>query len=250
MSLRRSARVATNTASEAKSEKVVAKAEKLAKTASAPKKRKNQASANSLARASMEEAEGSIIPTLDLPFAIPDLPSTPLPKRRKAPSESPVKPPPFTPTPSGVGLIVSGARKAKTTKKDEVDLKSRPAEPHVTNAPVLTPGGTQVVAYQSSPDKPSSSQDIPSASQESPAKKRKAKAVVPPDVGALPAASTDIDQLLKDAEAYLVKVDPTLKELVENHQCKMFTPEGLREVVDPFTALSSGIIGQQVSQIP
>jgi len=35
--------------------------------------------------------------------------------------------------------------------------------------------------------------------------------------------------------------------LIEKHHCKIFSPEGLREVVDPFTALASSIIGQQVS---
>jgi DNA-3-methyladenine glycosylase II len=103
-----------------------------------------------------------------------------------------------------------------------------------------------VVAYTSSPAKPST----PSASQEapdaSPAKKRKAKEMVPPDVGVLNKPTATIDTLLKDAEEFLCKVDPKLRPLVEKHKCKVFSPEGLREVVDPFTALSSGIIGQQV----
>jgi hypothetical protein len=30
----------------------------------------------------------------------------------------------------------------------------------------------------------------------------------------------------------------------------MFSPDGLKEVVDPFTALASGIIGQQVCLAP
>lgn len=57
-----------------------------------------------------------------------------------------------------------------------------------------------------------------------------------------------MDRLLKDAEEHLVKVDQTgrLEGLIQGHKCKVFSPEGLREVVDPFTALSSGIIGQQV----
>lgn len=42
-------------------------------------------------------------------------------------------------------------------------------------------------------------------------------------------------------------MDPKLEVLIGKHHCKMFSPEGLREVVDPFTALASGIIGQQVS---
>lgn len=41
-------------------------------------------------------------------------------------------------------------------------------------------------------------------------------------------------------------VDPKLRVVVEKHSCRMFSPEGLREVVDPFVELSSGIIGQQV----
>ena len=43
-----------------------------------------------------------------------------------------------------------------------------------------------------------------------------------------------------------MKVDPKMEALVKKHHCKVFSPEGLKEVVDPFTALSSGIIGQQV----
>lgn len=93
------------------------------------------------------------------------------------------------------------------------------------------------MAYHSSPVKPE---------DPSPVKKRKAKELVPPDVGALKPASTDIDTLLKEAEAYLISVDPKLKGLIEKHHCKMFSPEGLREVVDPFTALASSIMGQQV----
>lgn len=57
-----------------------------------------------------------------------------------------------------------------------------------------------------------------------------------------------MDTLLKDAEAFLVRVDETgrLSRLVETQKCKMFSPEGLKEVVEPFTALASGIMGQQV----
>ena len=66
-------------------------------------------------------------------------------------------------------------------------------------------------------------------------------------MGVVNQPSATIDTLLRDAEAYLVEVDPKLGPLVEKHKCAVFSPEGMREVVDPFTALSSGIIGQQVS---
>lgn len=54
--------------------------------------------------------------------------------------------------------------------------------------------------------------------------------------------------LLRDAETFLVRADETgkLAGLVDKHRCGIFSPEGLGEVVDPFTALASGIIGQQV----
>ena len=46
-----------------------------------------------------------------------------------------------------------------------------------------------------------------------------------------------------------MRVDPKLKTLVEKHRCDVFTPEGLREVVEPFEKLTSGIIGQQVRSV-
>jgi DNA-3-methyladenine glycosylase II len=113
---------------------------------------------------------------------------------------------------------------------DDLASMNRPADPHLTNAPVLTPNGSQVVV------------------NDSPARKRKA-AELPPDVGSpLKPANSTIETLLKDAEAYLINVDETgrLEKLIEKHHCKLFSPDGLREVVDPFTALASGIIGQQV----
>jgi DNA-3-methyladenine glycosylase II len=94
-----------------------------------------------------------------------------------------------------------------------------------------------VQAYVSSPAEPT---------DPSPVKKRKAKEIVPPDVGAIPPASTDIDNLLKEAEDFLIKTDPKLEKVVRGHQCGIFSPDGLREVVSPFESLGKGIIGQQV----
>ena len=187
------------------------------------------------------------VPTPDMPRGAEEglsLPSTPVSKKRrktKTDGVSPAKTVPFTPTPSGVGLIAGPeniARKPKNRAKtknadhmlDSLASINRPAAPDVTNAPVLTSNGSQVVI------------------NDSPARKRKA-ADLPPDVGSphKPANST-IETLLKDAEAYLVKVDETekLAKLIENQRCKLFSPEGLSEAVDPFTALASGIMGQQV----
>jgi DNA-3-methyladenine glycosylase II len=52
--------------------------------------------------------------------------------------------------------------------------------------------------------------------------------------------------ILQQALDHLVKVEPKLKVVVEKHHCKVFSAEGLAEVVDPFVNLTSGIIGQQV----
>lgn len=251
MSLRRSTRISTSTTPTVPEPAAYGKVKTKppSKPTNPSKKRKSRASTTSTSppKLSKEEAAESIFAPDPQPvFAVPELPATPLPKRRKAAEESPSKPPPFTPTPSGVGLLShTHPGEGKHPLQSPVNSKPRPAEPHATNAPLSTPGGSRVTAYTSSPVNPTT----PSASQEehgaSPAKKRKAKEV-PPDVGVLNKPTATVDTLLKDAEEFLCKVDPKLKPLVEKHKCKVFSPEGLREVVDPFTALSSGIMGQQV----
>ncbi|KAH8730229.1 DNA glycosylase [Phaeosphaeriaceae sp. PMI808] len=235
MSLRRSARVASgNTAiiPEVKLTKGAVKYNKVEKPVAAPKKRKSRASATASSNEFMPVKTES-------DFVVPEPPATPLPKKRRAAaSESPIKPSPFTPTPSGVGLIAASSSEYGHPMEDLASTNPRPAEPHATNAALSTPGGSHVVAYQSSPVKPE---------DPSPVKKQKAKELVPPDVGALNAPTSNIDTLLKEAEVYLINVDPKFQGLIEKHHCKMFSPEGLREVIDPFTALASSIMGQQVS---
>jgi DNA-3-methyladenine glycosylase II len=245
---------ATTTAeAELKSKSATSKKAALSKKATASRKRKipepepepsvgtittaSNISENLTSNGTPPEHNGAISP-----------PATPLPtqrqRRKKADTVSPAKPVPFTPTPSGVGLIAGSENVLKANGKVREDHmfdslatlnRKRPAAPDVTNAPVLTPSGSQVVV------------------NDSPSKKRKANDL-PPDVGSPMKSTSTIDTLLQDAEAYLIKVDKELRangrleRLIAGHQCKMFSPEGLREVVDPFTALASGIIGQQVRQ--
>jgi DNA-3-methyladenine glycosylase II len=45
----------------------------------------------------------------------------------------------------------------------------------------------------------------------------------------------------------LISIDEKMRPLVERNHCKMFSPEGLAEKIDPFESLASGIISQQVS---
>ncbi|RAR11625.1 DNA glycosylase [Stemphylium lycopersici] len=250
MSLRRSARVASTNTSEvpaSKSQADGARYETVSKSNATAKKRKptkagatpSPADTTKEPKTSARRKKASDEP--DSKVLSQPHPATPLPKKRKSTSTagSPINPPPFTPTPAAVAVLSKGKTESDHPLDDLSQFQPRAAEPHATNATLATPNGSHTVqAYGSSPAR---------TEDPSPARKRKAKELVPPDVGAIPSASTDIDRLLKDAEAHLVGVDPTLKALVEKHHCKIFSPEGLSEVVDPFTALSSGIIGQQVS---
>jgi DNA-3-methyladenine glycosylase II len=53
--------------------------------------------------------------------------------------------------------------------------------------------------------------------------------------------------LLEVACEHLIKVDERMRPLIEKHHCKVFSPEGLADKIDPFESLTSGIISQQVS---
>ncbi|CAN9278526.1 unnamed protein product [Alternaria alternata] len=241
MSLRRSARVASNITPvplDVKTQDSVAKYEKVSKASVPAKKRKTtKAPAKTLPDATKSESTTNGAESSDSVNPASFLPATPLPKKRKAVSkstsepESPLKPPSFTPTPAGASIYSS------TSLFSPPNPTTRPAAPHTTNANLATPNGSHVVqAYASSPAK---------SADPSPAKRRKAKEIVPPDVGAIPPASTDIDNLLKDAEEFLIKTDSKLERVVRGHKCEIFSPDGLREVVRPFESLGKGIIGQQ-----
>lgn len=52
--------------------------------------------------------------------------------------------------------------------------------------------------------------------------------------------------ILDEALAHIVKVEPRLRPVVEKHHCHVFSLEGLSEEIDPFRSLVSGIISQQV----
>lgn len=98
---------------------------------------------------------------------------------------------------------------------------NRLADPNLTNAPLLSPESSRLVA--------------PKYTTASPSK-------------APPASNrTTTATLLEEACAHLIKVDPRMKPLIEAHPCRIFSPEGLAEQIDPFESLCSGIISQQVS---
>ncbi len=99
----------------------------------------------------------------------------------------------------------------------------RPAEPHRTNAPLITPKGSRLVTYN---------QETADAS---------------PSKTGIPRPTTTTSHILDEACAHLIKMEPMLQPLIERHYCRVFCPEGLAEECDPFRSLCSSIMAQQVS---
>ncbi|KAK3957067.1 DNA-3-methyladenine glycosylase [Pseudoneurospora amorphoporcata] len=183
--------------------------------APAPKSRKRKVSAEG------EEPAPSSSTTTE-----PPLPSTP--QKLKVSKKAP--PPPATPTPAAAALLSSPAAAAQ--KKPKPAAVSRLADPNKTNAPLLSPQTSRVVS--SSPIKP---RDDTEEEEEGPLSPSKAKVY----------NTTTTENLLEKACAHLIAVDPRMKPLIDKHPCRIFSPEGLAEQIDPFESLVSSIISQQVS---
>lgn len=149
------------------------------------------------------------------------VPVTPAKKTASRRTPAKAKVPLLTPTPSLVNVIrapySTGNADGSPARPD------RPVEPHITNAPLVTPGGTQHLAYEDA---------LPDSS---------------PSKTGLPRPTATANTLLDKACAHLISVDPRMKPIIEQHHCNIFSATGLAEVIDPFQSLSSGIIGQQVS---
>lgn len=145
---------------------------------------------------------------------VDDVPSTPT-KRRARLNEAisvPATPPSQTPGPFGFG--------ASPLKKPRTPAVTRLADPRSTNAPLISPMTSRIVA-----PKP--------ADGASPSK--------------TPGPRTTSANLLEEACAHLISVDARMKPLVEKYTCSTFTPERLSEKIDPFACLAGSIISQQVS---
>ncbi|KAK2625076.1 hypothetical protein QTJ16_005445 [Diplocarpon rosae] len=133
------------------------------------------------------------------------------PKRRKAAKSTP----PVTPTSSAICLMTAPFASSMAPL-----AVNRLVVPNGTNATLITPETHRVIS-----NKP--------VDQVSPSKDSKIK-------------STS-GNILDEAVAHLIKIEPKLKPVIEKHPCYMFSPEGLAEEIDPFMSLTSGIISQQVS---
>ncbi|PGH16420.1 hypothetical protein AJ79_01751 [Helicocarpus griseus UAMH5409] len=100
---------------------------------------------------------------------------------------------------------------------------SRPIDPHLTTATLRTPRGSHLTAYPERPEDAS------------------------PSKTGLPRPPTTTGTLLEEAVAHLLSVAPQLQPVIAKYPCPLFSPAGLAEEIDPFNALASSIIGQQVS---
>ena len=146
-------------------------------------------------------------------------PSTPPAKRKRISPQAKLQT-----TPPG-SVAASGTLNDLNPSSDvsHPEPPSRPAEPHATNATLKTPGGSRLVPF---------SKEIVDSS---------------PVKGGLKQPTTTTQQLLEQACAHLINIDPRMRPLIERHHCRIFSPEGLAEVIDPFESLCSGIMSQQVS---
>jgi DNA-3-methyladenine glycosylase II len=155
-------------------------------------------------------------------LAVPKVPENPNKIRNQASASVSVAPLLSTPNSSQVNLIADNNPNPTTPEKATPSRRRRKVEPHATNAPLQTPGGSRITTYPSQ--------------------------VFEADFQT-PSQQTDIlttDNVLEKACAHLISIDPRLKTVIDQHHCRMFSPEGLAEEVEPFIALASGIIGQQV----
>ncbi|KAK3942241.1 putative gpd superfamily base excision dna repair protein [Diplogelasinospora grovesii] len=184
------------------------------------------------ARSRKRKAE-TTAPEAEAPAPTQPEQATPVTPQRRRPVKKDATPP-ATPTPSAVGLMAeshspfpnnnsnSDGPTTPLPKKPRSAAVSRLAGPDMTNAPLLSPQTSRLIA--SSPIDSVSPSKIPS----------------------LPGRTTTAN-ILEEACAHLIKVDSRMKPLIEKQHCRIFSPEGLAEEVDPFEALASGIISQQVS---
>ncbi|KAF2720772.1 DNA glycosylase [Polychaeton citri CBS 116435] len=182
------------------------------------------------ARKLKEPAAEGIVPTdrhKSTASAMLPPPTTPTKRRRVAKSDQ--KPPPITPTPSAIGLMTSSSpipAVLRNYSSGDIDGATPPpesvaVEPHHTNATLVTSGGTRL--------------------------RQDDHSVQGSDVDANGSAGATNLNLLETACAHLIRQDPNLKRVIELNPCRVFSPAGLSEEIDPFRSLASGIMAQQVS---
>ncbi|KAI1745159.1 DNA glycosylase [Xylaria scruposa] len=152
-------------------------------------------------------------------------------KKRRTQRPSTPPPPSSTPTPSNVKLMAEPAAPGDAvfatppSKKPRAAAVDRLADSNTTLATLLSPETSRIVTSKKARTRSPSGSPTKQPVQKTPA----------------------TASILEEANRFLVSVDPRMRPLVENHHCRIFSPEGLAEEIDPFESLCSGIISQQVS---
>jgi DNA-3-methyladenine glycosylase II len=199
MAPRRSARLSANDVAERNATRVFSNNDPTTMRASIMRKRKT-AGANPLEKSRND-----------------GLAVSPTPKRRRNAKSSP----PSTPTPAAAKLMGLPYSSGDIDGSMPAPPLNRVADPHITNASLISPETSRVVANNTAPP-------------ESPSKPTSLH------------AKTTTGNILEKAYAHLIKTEPRLKQVIEKHNCVLFSPESLAEEIDPFRSLASGIISQQV----
>ncbi|POS74364.1 HhH-GPD superfamily base excision DNA repair protein [Diaporthe helianthi] len=176
----------------------------------------------------------------DAPSAVKATRSPPAPKsrKRKVPSasasaspehEHEAQPagPPATPKRPAKKTAASSLPSAPTATPSAVRLIAEPAATTALSTPEPKP--PRAVAHLAGPD-------LTNASLLSPETSRV--------VSYNPTTTANV---LEEACAHLIKVEPRIEPLITAHHCRIFSPAGLADKIDPFESLASGIISQQVS---
>ncbi|KAG6016147.1 hypothetical protein E4U43_004148 [Claviceps pusilla] len=130
---------------------------------------------------------------------------------------------------------------ARGTKPRDARV-ARLADPMATNAALLSPESSGVVASKKVKVEPVSPDHTPTARR-----RRGGEEEGGGGGGGGGGGTLTTENLLDKACAHLISVDERMRPLVERNYCKMFSPEGLAEKIDPFKSLASGIISQQLS---
>lgn len=153
----------------------------------------------------------------DLKDGSPSSKTSPATPKRKAAKNAPASIPG---TPAGVNDMSTASKPLEIRGKTPEPPVNRLADPYTSNAALISPESSRLFNAKAVAD----------ASPSKPSKLR-----------------LTTSNILQEALDHLVKIEPKLKPIIDKHPCKMFSPEGLAEVIDPFVSLTSSIIGQQVS---
>ncbi|KAL2269148.1 hypothetical protein VTJ83DRAFT_3994 [Remersonia thermophila] len=186
------------------------------------------------ASAPSRKRKGAIeVPATNGSHPSPAAPSTP--RKRRAREADPGGPP-STPTPAAASLLAEPVQ-TPSGRRPRHAAVARLADPTRTNALLRSPKTSRIIAPEPAPE--------PAAAAKAPS----APSAAGGEGGVAGAAGyvTTSATILSEALAHLIRVDPRMKPLINRHHCRLFSPEGLAEQIDPFEALCSSIISQQVS---